>query len=155
MMRAIAIALSLCLAAASAGCGASFHHRTPKGFVELPDQEAYAYRATSADGVVLAVRALEHEPEGEIDFWTEAITGQLRHRGGYALLDERDVETRGGLAGRQLRFGHDEGDEPHLYYVTVFVTGDTLYLLEAGGTAEQMERRGEQIDWAVANFEAE
>lgn len=124
---------------------------TPKGFVEIEGKAPYHYRAVTADGLVIAARAIDHEPKGEIGFWTEAVGNQLR-RAGYALLDERDVKTTGGMAGKQLRFGHDEGQRPHLYFVTLFVTEGTIYVLEAGGTREQVEKRAADIDWAVANF---
>jgi hypothetical protein len=136
----------------AAGCGPSFKASTPPGFVELEDQTQYDYRATNADGLVLAVREIKHEPKGTIDFWTKAIGNQMRQRGGYALLDTRDVKSSGGVAGKQLRFGHDEGNKPHLYYVTLFVTDSKLYLLEAGGTKDEMDRHAAELDWTVQNF---
>ena len=68
-----AFAASLALVASLAGCGPSFQASTPPGFVELEDQTQYDYRATNADGLVIAVRELDHEPKGQIDFWTKAI----------------------------------------------------------------------------------
>jgi hypothetical protein len=56
------------------------------------------------------------------------------------------------LSGTEMRFGHDEGDEPYLYRLTVFVTDDRVFLVEAGGTKVQMERQADQIDWSIKNF---
>jgi hypothetical protein len=81
---------------------------------------------------VIAVREIDHEPKGSVDFWTRAIENRMRQRGGYALLGSKDVKTAAGVPGKQLRFGHDEGNKPHVYHVTLFVTDDTLYVLEAG-----------------------
>ena len=136
------------------GCGHSFYAATPKGFVELKDQEdrGYDYRATTADGLVIAVREIDNDPEGPIEFWSRAIQNTMRQRGGYALLDKRDVTNVDGLAGRQLRFGHDEASKPDLYYVTLYVTPKKLYLLEAGGSKQQMESHEAQLDWSVKNF---
>lgn len=97
------------------------------------------------------VDPIDHEPRGEVELWTTAVANHLR-RAGYALLDSRDVKTATGLTGKQLRFGHDEGERPHLYYVTLFVTDATIYVLEAGGTAQQVEASAQHIDWAVENF---
>lgn len=140
----------------ASGCGSSFEHRTPSGFVELEDQEdlGYDYRATSADGTVLAVRAMDNEPRGELGFWADAIRNRMRRQAGYAHLETRDVKTRSGLAGKQLRFGHDRSQKPHLYYITVFVTADRLFVLEAGGTAEQMQERAGDIEAAISGFTA-
>jgi hypothetical protein len=133
-------------------CGPSFQAATPPGFVELEDQHAYDYRATTADGLVISVREIEHEPKGEMDFWKRAIENQMRQRGGYALLGSRDVKSADGIDGKQLRFGHDEQAAPHLYYVTIFVTKKHIHLLEAGGTKALMEQHAEQLDWAIKNF---
>ncbi|HMJ13513.1 MAG TPA: serine/threonine protein kinase, partial [Polyangiaceae bacterium] len=146
--RSIAL---LGLALTASACGNAFQAGTPPGFVELPDQEEYDYRATNADGLVLAVRELEHEPKGELSFWTKAIEKQLRERAGYALLGTRDVKAKTGEPGKQLRFGHDQGRTPYLYYVTLFATDDKLFVIEAGGTKALMERHAAQIDWTVAN----
>ena len=136
-----------------AGCGHSFEAATPPGFVELDETDsAYAYRAMTADGLVIAAREIDHEPKGELDFWVQAIENRLRQRGGYALLETRPVTCRSGQTGKQLRFGHDEGSRPLLYTVTIFVTDDTIYLIEAGGTKELMEKHFDQLDWAITNF---
>lgn len=133
-------------------CGHDFHAATPRGFVELEDQERYDYRATSADGLVIGVRELDNEPRGELDFWTRAIENQLRGRHGYALLETRSVKSKDGVHGKELRFGHDEGKSPHLYYLSVFVTPKHIALLEIGGTKELMLKSVAATDFAVANF---
>lgn len=145
--------LSLALAFAFlTGCGHSFEAATPVGFVELEDQTLHDYRATTADGLVIAVRELDHEPEGSEDFWARAIENQLRDRGGYALIGSQEVQSKSGQKGKQMRFGHDESGTPHVYVVTLFVTKDTLYVMESGGTKELVERHKDQLDWAIQNF---
>lgn len=139
-------------ALALSACGNAFQASTPPGFVELADQEEYAYRATNADGLVVAVREIEHDPKGELSFWTKAIEKQLRERAGYALIGTRDVKAKTGESGKQLRFGHDQGKTPYLYTVTVFVTDDNLFVIEAGGTKALMEKHAAQLDWTIANF---
>ncbi len=141
-----------CLALGFSGGCRSFEAVTPAGFVELEEDDRYDYRATTADGVVVAVRALKHEPKGELSFWVAAIEKELREDNGYALLETRDVTTNQGMSGKQLRFGHDEGKTPHLYFVTLFVTDSKLYLLEAGGKKELMEQQAVRIDTAIAGF---
>jgi hypothetical protein len=130
----------------------SFTAVTPPGFVELDEQERYDYRATSADGLVVGVRELDNDPEGGLDFWARTIENQLRGRGGFALLETREVKSKDGVTGKQFRFGHDEGKTPHLYYLAVFVTPKTIQLLEIGGTKELMTKHAAETDFAVANF---
>ncbi len=146
---------SACALALLCACGPSLTLTTPSGFVELTEEspdETFDYRATTADGLVLAARQLEHSPHGTLEFWTRAVENEIRQRGGYALLESQPVKTAGGLSGTQLRFGHDEGRKPHLYYVTIFVTERFLYLLEAGGEQGQLEQHRAALDSAVASL---
>jgi len=77
----------------------------------------------------------------------------MRTLGGYALLDRRDVKSKSGADGIQLRFGHDEDGEPYLYWVTLFVTESRIFVLEAGGPKEEVQREEARIEWSIANFE--
>jgi hypothetical protein len=151
-MRTLALAAGL---AAQLACGPGFHAKTPAGFVELEDQKQYDYRAVSADGLVLAVREIEHEPRGELTFWARAIENQLRLRSGYALLAASDLRTQQGLRGRRLRFGHDKGREPHIYEVAVVTTESRIFVIEAGGTRALMERHARDIEQAMTAFQVD
>jgi hypothetical protein len=150
------VLLAIVCAAALGACGANFSNKTPKGFVELEDQEdrGYAYRAVTADGLVIAIRERDHKPKGELEFWSKAVENQMRRQAGYAFLDSKPVQTDSGLKGVRMRFGHDRGKEPHLYDVTVLVTGDYLFFIEAGGTRKQMEANKAAVDEVVASFRA-
>ncbi|HEX6767594.1 MAG TPA: serine/threonine protein kinase [Polyangiaceae bacterium] len=145
--------LAALLALGAFACTPTF--ATPKGFVELDENGTYDQRATTADGLVLAGRKIENDPEGDLAFWSHAVENQMRMRGGYALLEKRKVKTAGGFEGEELRFGHDEGNKPHLYYVALFVTkgnalrDGTIYLIEAGGPKELVEKNTASIDWAI------
>lgn len=153
LRHAFVLIASLAAAATPVGCGGPFVPATPPGFVDLGDRYGDdEYRATTAEGLVLGIRAFENEPEGDLAFWSRVVEKRLREGGGYALLGKVDVKSRNGLPGVQLRFGHDEGKEAHLYYLTVFVNEDHVFLHEAGGRKELVERHQQQIDWSVRNF---
>ncbi|RLB47962.1 MAG: serine/threonine protein kinase [Deltaproteobacteria bacterium] len=136
------------------GCGPSFVAVTPPGFVEIENEyDSYDFRATSADGLVIAVREIEHDPQGTTEFWIQAIKNRMRDRGGYALLETVTVKSGDGIEGTQLRFGHDEeGNRPHLYYVTLFITESSILLLEAGGTKKLMTDHAAELGKAVSQF---
>ncbi|MCC6215733.1 MAG: serine/threonine protein kinase [Polyangiaceae bacterium] len=157
MSRLAGLALALTAGLACAGCGLPFEAATPAGFVELEDQDerGYEWRATSADGLVLAVRAKDHEPKGELTFWAKVVENHMRQSGGYALLSKSNVKTTQGVEGTMLRFGHDQGATPHLYWVTVLVTESHIYLLEAGGTKELVEGKAKDIEAWVMAFRAD
>jgi hypothetical protein len=138
------------------GCGRPYEPATPSGFVDLGedryDQDTHEYRASTADGVVLGVRAYDNDPEVDLTLVGRALENRLRLGQGYALLEKKEVSARDGTKGIQLRFGHDEGSGPHLYLVTVFITSDRVFVLEAGGKRELFEKAQASIDWSVKNF---
>jgi hypothetical protein len=151
-MKTIAYPL-LAAALTLVGCAKPFEAATPTGFVDMGDRYGSdEYRAATADGAVMRVRDYDNDPKGELTFWVRSLENKMRDMGGYALLDKRTVQNRIGQQGTQIRFGHDEGNQPYLYYVTIFVTDAKIYVLEAGGPKAEVERQGAQIDWAVRNF---
>jgi hypothetical protein len=135
----------------ASACGRPFVPSTPGSFTELKDQAGFDYRAVSADGVVLGVQAHPNDPKVDLAFAERAFEQQMQ-AGGYALLEKRDVKSGDGLVGKQFRLGHDESNNPHLYYVTLFVTDEYVYVLEAGGTKEHMLRYEAPIAWHIENF---
>lgn len=124
----------------------------PPGFVEI-EGEPYDYRASSADGLVISVREIDHDPKGDLTFWVRAVENELRLGRGYALLASRDVQTAKGLRGKELRFGHDEGTSPHLYWVTIFVTKKTLYVIETGGKKELVDQHEAALEAAIRSLD--
>ena len=150
-MKRIISALALA-ALALVGCGHHFEATTPQGFVELEDQEAYDYRATTADGLVIAVREIDHDPKGEVNFWVRAIENRMRQPGAYALVGTRGATTQTGLGGKRPSSAHHASGTPHTSSVTIFVTPDHIFLLEAGGTKELMDKGGPELDQAIAGF---
>lgn len=152
--------LVACALLSGTACGPRFQITAPRGFVVLDQSEPYDFRATTPDGLVLAVREFENTKEyGDLSFWVEAIQNELRLDKGYALIRESDIKTTSGLAGKSMHFGLDRENEAHEYLVVIFVTGrakskSRVYVIEAGGTAAQLQESRQSIDLAVADFEA-
>ena len=145
--------LLVLLTLALAGCGHHFELRAPERFVELDpsaqERMGFAYRATTANGAVIGVREIDNDRHASAEFWVEAIRNRVRRAGGYALVSETDVRSADGTAGHQLRFGRDEGRHPYDYWITVFVTHDRLFLVEAGGRRDHFETERESIERAI------
>lgn len=144
-----------------AGCRPHFEMFTAKDFVVLNESHPYDFRATTPDGLVIAVREFaNNEERGDVEFWVRAIENMVRLDKGYALLEKKEVKTKKGLEGTQMRFGLDRESEAHVYIVTIFVTErrtltgkkSRVYVVEAGGTEDLVERHQKQIDWSVAEF---
>jgi len=141
---------------ATTGCGRPFKVETAPGFVELENQSDssdYRYRATTPEGVTFGVRVIEDEERGDLKFWQQALTLQLRDVTGYALIDVSDVKALDGTPGKLLRFGHDEDAKPYLYQVAFYQAQNRLFLVEAGGTKEQVDRQRSQIDWMLKSVQ--
>jgi hypothetical protein len=150
MMRYLSAAVALC----ALGCGPSFRAATPPNFVELDDKyDDFDYRATTADGLIIGIRELKHEPQGQEAFWLQAIQDRVRDNGGYALTGKAEVKSGDGVKGTQLRFGHDEDDgKPYLYYLTLFVTPKRLVIVEMGGSKKQFEDHAQELDKALSSL---
>ena len=158
MGRSLKIAALLATCAVAIGCR-PFNVDTPAAFIELEDQRDhdYDFRATTADGVVVAVQGLPNKQRGTLPFWSEAVRNKLRDARGYALLEETDVRARGGMPGKQMRFGRDEAGHTFRYWVTIFVRHEgrspRVWVIEAGGEQEVFEGRREEIEELIASFE--
>lgn len=154
-VRGLALVLHAVALIVLGGCGHHFAIETPGDFVELDASEqqrrGYAMRATSADGVVIAVREIDDAREGSRDFWVEAIRNRLRRAGGYALLEEEDVRAASGQTGHQMRFGRDASGRPYSYWVTVFVHGDRVTVVEAGGRRDVFDEQIDSVRRAIAS----
>ncbi len=152
--------LALALLALLPGCQ-SFSMETPADFMELDeaDWSEYSLRATSAEGVVLAVREVDNEQEGTLAFWAKALKERLRQGRGYALTGEESVNAASGETGTQLRFGHDEAKEAYTYWVTLFVTEGSafapsrLVVVETGGKRELFDAAAGRIGQALESLE--
>ena len=145
------------LALLTTACGPTFQATTQPSFVALDDKyDDYDYRATTADGLIVGIRELKHEPKGQEAFWLEAIKNRMRETGGYALTETVEVKSADGRKGTQLRFGHDEdGGKPYLYYLTLFVTEKRLLIVEIGGSKEQFKDRAAEVERAVSTLKVD
>lgn len=144
--------LGASLALLAIGCTRPPEMTLPDEFVSLEEPgRDYEERRTNAHGVIVAVRTIDNEVEGSLAFWVETIREGLRTQGGYALLEDAPFEAASGETGHQLRFGRDRDSQPHLYWLTIFVRDDRIYLIEAGGRQERFEEAQPQIEAMLAS----
>jgi hypothetical protein len=143
MNKPIAWALLLAASLAVAACAPSATLATPPGFAVLEGQQEYVYRATSAEGVVLGVRAEKNEPRGNLEFWAEALDQKLRHGGYVADGAPADVRAQAGLAGREYRYLREEGGRKYRFWIAVFVTDGRVWIVEAGGDADRFKEKAQ------------
>ncbi len=150
------ILLSLVLCATVAGCAPSFTFPLPERFAVLEDQQTspdgYVQRATTPDGVVVGLRALERRVKGTLPFWSEAVVRQLRDHRGYAVLGESDIRAANGQPGRLVRLGRDLDGHSYRYTVAVFVTDDYIWIADAGGREELYAALEPQIEQAIGEL---
>lgn len=154
--RTIVSMLALVFGLSLVGCGRPYEAATPDGFIDFGDRyksEGHdEYRAATADGVVIGVRAFDNDPKADMALAVRALENRVRIGQGYALLAKHEVTARDGTKGTMLEFGHDEAGGPHLYYVTLFINDAHVFLLEAGGKKELVEKARPSIDWAIKSF---
>lgn len=157
MNRRLSWLLSTLLAAscalATTACGKPFDVKAAPGFVALEYQSEFDWRATTPEGVVVGIRVVEDEDRGDLAFWTQAVTLQLRDVSGYALLESADTQSADGTKGRLLKFGHDEDDKPYVYWVAIFPAQGRLFLVEAGGAKPLFERAKPSVEWTMKSVQ--
>jgi hypothetical protein len=135
------------------GCGRPFKVQTAPGLLELKDQQpGHDFRAMTPEGVVMAVRTIDTDGRGDLDFWTRTVALRMRQMNGYALLGESDVKSRDGTPGHELRFGHDDGGKPYAYTVRLFVAQSRLFIVEAGGPSAEVARYAPSLDWMQSSL---
>lgn len=149
--------LMMALGASAGGC-ATFRMTTPAGFAELDDNDDFDYRATNAEGVVVAVRSERNTLRGNLDFWAGAVSERLRTQGYAPDGAPRPVQNSSGLHGVQLRFLRDGNGRVLRYWVTVFVRDSgflrrgRVFVIEAGGDREVFDRAIPAVERAIATF---
>lgn len=146
-MKRLALLALLALAACSPVEG-----KPARGFVELKDDPNYDFRAVAPEGVAVAARAIKMETRNDVAFWEHAVGLRMRELDGYALIEAKDVKGPEGVPGRELTFGHDEAGKPFVYKVRLFVVGEKLLFVEAGGSREQMQKLGSSVDWMLSQI---
>ena len=149
-MRALSFGI-LCVLLVAA-CGRPFDVATAPGFVELQNQNEYAYRSTTPEGVVIAMRVIDDEKRGDLAFWAQALTLQMRDVSGYALLETADVTSTDGTKGKVLKFGHDEDNKPFAYWLALFPAQGRLFIMEAGGAKDVFEKARPSVEWEMKSL---
>lgn len=139
----------LTLAAVVLGGCSTARIQTPSGFAAQQD-DAYDWRASDGEGVVLAVRSEKNDPHGDLAFWSSAVDVRLR-TAGYTATDRRDVKSIDGREGRQLRYELASQGRTLAFWVTVFVSGRHVVLVEAGGDTELFEPKRKVVEAAIAS----
>ena len=149
----LTFAAALSLALSTAACSKGYVVETAPGFVKMTeDQAPYDWRAVAPEGVAVALRVVKLDETADLPFWTQAVTLRMREMDGYSLLKSTDVKSRDGVTGKEVEFGHDESGKPFLYRVRIFLAGKKLYVLEAGGAKDQMDRYAPSVDWMFASI---
>lgn len=146
--------IAVALALPAVACGRPFKVATAPGFVELDGQQndGFAYRATSPEGVVVSVRVMEDEDRADLGFWTKSILLQMRDVSGYALVRTTDVTSLDGTPGKRLELAHDEDGKPFTYWVTIYVAQGKLFLAEAGAPKDLFDRSQASVEWSMKSL---
>ena len=150
-MRTNRFLVMLLVALGASACGHA-RFKTPSSFATLSDSPPYQQRATSPDGVVIAVRKVQVPARSGLKFWSEAISRRLEASQGYAPLGTRELKAKSGHAGRLLRFGRDQNGHTFDYWIALFPAGKQLYLVEAGGRRDRFDKARSEVEQAIASL---
>ncbi len=132
------------------GCARGYDMNRPPSF-RAYEEDAHVKMIT-ADGVMLKVREVENYPKASLSFWSDALTQHLEHQGFAVLGEKKCFKSQSGLEGCTVRFLSPRGAEDWVVSETVFVSGDTIYLVEAAGEFERFSAVEKELDGALATF---
>lgn len=145
------MAVLAALAALLVACGPPPYSLTaPEAFKRYEDSRDF--KLITADGVMLKAREVDNYPKADLSFWAEALGRHLDARG-YAKKSEHRFKTNKGLEGFTLTFVLPHGAEDYVLSETIFVVGDTVYLVEAAGPFERFAAVEKELDAALATFD--
>ncbi len=139
----------LAMAAALSGCLGGTAMEVPGDFVPVERCAPYNIKAVSADGVVLAQRTEDNPKNGTLEFWAAAIGNQLSAREGYKLASNVAATSESGVPGRLMTYDALRSGAPFKYLLAVFVKGDKVIVVEAGGRADSVNKLLPQIRTAM------
>lgn len=144
--------IATCLSACTLG-----QINTPSEMVELQDSRRH-YAAMTHDGVVLRSQIIAQGParavpRGEQDFWVKSVRERMRTSGGYALLEEKSIESANGQEGTLMKFGRDQDGASYHYWVALYVTHRNIHILDVGGRADRFEAIEDALLTALTDYE--
>jgi len=136
----------------ASGCETSYTYRvsTPEGFAAYTREKKY-YKAISADGVRIRVYTVLNDPPGDRKMWQGAIAHYLKGIG-YHLKDQKEVRASDGLKGDYTEYLYRYNARNYIYSLTLFISGDTIYVLEAGGIEKEYRERKSDLEKMIAGF---
>ena len=135
------------------GCTSRAHLTTPAGFAQI-DGGKFDYRATNPDGVVVGVRSHKNAVHGNLDFWTRVLSKSLEDQAYKPEVGKaRNIKSADGVEGRQIRYTLASGGREEKYWLTLFVTDDRVYVVEAGGDTAYFDQDvAPKIEEAIASL---
>lgn len=92
----------------------------PDRFLVLDTDVEEGFKAITPEEAKVWVRVFD-EPGGDVGFWSEALRRDLIDQRGYVLLGERDLATRSGHPGHELRCETSATGRPLSYLIAVVV----------------------------------
>lgn len=148
------ILISILAAGLLAGCQPQGKLDIPDSFVQLPAYQARPYqtRAVSADGVVLALRTEPNPRNGTLAFWSKAITEKMTTAKGYKLVGSEEVTGSAGQKGRKLHLTRVIKGVDYTYLMAIYVTGQQVEIVEAGGKSEHVQPLMQQLDQSLKSL---
>jgi hypothetical protein len=141
--------LAVALLPLALGCTRGYELTVSKSFRAYED--SHELKLVTADGVMVKVREIENYPEASLDFWADAL-GQHLENQGYAKKSSTCFQATSGLRGCTLDFLLPHGAEDWVLSETLFVSGDTVYLVEAAGPFERFAKVEKEFYASLLTF---
>lgn len=149
-MRTASRVTVLGLALLFVACKAPYTMDIPKSFRKFEDTRDF--KMITANGVMLKARQVRNYPQGDLDFWTDAMARHLTERG-YSMKSKDCFATRTGKKACTLDFVLPYGTEDWAFSETLFVLNDTIVLVEVAGPFDRFSAIEAELADALKTFE--
>ncbi len=113
----------------------------PVGFATYSNRKQF--RAASPEGVLFRVTTVEHDPEADLAFWSEAMERRMSGAG-YRVIRKEDIDA-GGISGHLLELSAPLGVVDYAYAIAVIPSDKQIVVVEAAGEVSEFEARRETI----------
>ena len=121
----------------------------PAGYAEVEAAtraSRFVQKLISPEGNVVAVRRFDNpDDKTGLDYWATALELEKTQKDGMTLVGREELTTNKGQKG--MLFDFEVGERPsHIrYLIALFVVGDAIYTVEAGGSPGAITRDRETI----------
>ena len=130
-----------------------FNVDIPKGFVQLEDDNSYAFRAVSPNNSTLGIRYWDNKENGNLDFWYNVVLNYLDKKKGYKFLNDKVYKSINSIEGKSATFESFYKGNTNKYFICVFIGKSDIITVEFTSKSINWKKEFPEIEKVIKNIE--